>query len=63
LNTIQSKAPVAVGKIIETINAADTGNAGFEKEIACFGDCFETEDMKEGAAAFLEKRKANFTGK
>lgn len=63
LNTIQTKAPLAVGKIIETINAAGTGNAGFEKEIECFGACFETEDMKEGATAFLEKRKANFTGK
>lgn len=25
--------------------------------------CFSTEDMKEGTTAFIEKRKANFTGK
>jgi enoyl-CoA hydratase len=25
--------------------------------------CFSTRDMQEGMSAFLEKRKANFTGK
>jgi enoyl-CoA hydratase len=27
-----------------------------------FGECFATSDMKEGAIAFIEKRKANFKG-
>jgi enoyl-CoA hydratase len=31
--------------------------------VEVFGDCFVTANMKEGTAAFLEKRKANFTGK
>jgi enoyl-CoA hydratase len=70
LNTIMTKAPIAVGKIIECVNFAalsdssyNNGKSGYTKEIESFGDCFITEDMKEGTAAFLEKRKANFTGK
>ena len=69
LQIIMSKAPVAVGKIIECINIAvvsdsayTNGKTGYEKEIESFGDCFNTADMKEGTAAFLEKRKANFKG-
>jgi len=36
---------------------------GFLREQEAFGECFGTQDMKEGAAAFLEKRKAKFSGK
>lgn len=67
---IQSKAPIAVGKIIDCINVAvvsdsayTNGKSGYEKEIEAFGDCFDTEDMTEGTTAFLEKRKAAFKGK
>ena len=70
LTIIQSKAPIAVGKIIECINVAvvsdsayTKGKSGFDKEIEAFGECFITDDMKEGTAAFLEKRKAAFKGK
>jgi enoyl-CoA hydratase len=70
LTVIMSKAPIAIGKIIECVNVAvvsdsayTNGKSGFDKEVEAFGDCFVTEDMKEGTAAFLEKRKANFLGK
>ncbi len=62
--TIQSKAPVAVAKIIECINVGiENKENGFDKEVNAFGDCFVTDDMKEGTTAFLDKRKAIFTGK
>ncbi|HVS95868.1 MAG TPA: enoyl-CoA hydratase-related protein [Puia sp.] len=35
---------------------------GFLREQQAFGECFATEDMKEGASAFLEKRKPRFRG-
>jgi enoyl-CoA hydratase len=64
LQTIQSKAPIAVAKIIECINTGiENKENGFDKEVSAFGECFGTADMKEGTTAFLEKRKAVFTGK
>lgn len=36
---------------------------GLAYESAQFGLCFATQDQKEGMSAFLEKRKAAFTGK
>ena len=64
LQIINTKAPIAIAKCIEAANAVfnETIN-GFEAEITAFGDCFDTTDMKEGTAAFLEKRKPSFIGK
>ena len=64
LQIINTKAPIAIAKCIETANAVlDETKDGFAEEIKSFGECFDTADMKEGTTAFLEKRKAVFTGR
>lgn len=63
LKGIISKAPAAISCIIALTNAAAYGEKnGLQKEIDAFGELFATADMKEGVAAFLEKRKPVFKG-
>ena len=64
LDIINSKAPIAVGHCITSTNCVfDKQKDGYVTEVILFGECFATEDRKEGTTAFLEKRKANFQRK
>ena len=62
---ILSRGPVAVRTAKMAMNRGldlDLGNA-CTLEASLFAAGFSTADREEGIAAFLEKRKANFTGK
>jgi enoyl-CoA hydratase len=54
--------PLAVAAAIEAINGGldRTLDDGLELEAEVFGRTCATEDFKEGATAFLEKRKPDF---
>lgn len=62
LNLVKQRAPLAVSAAIKSIIASVNNDNGYATEIEAFGKCFETADFKEGVTAFVEKRKANFSG-
>jgi len=61
INKIALKAPLAIAKSIECINACEAGNGGYQAELNAFEYLTNTRDFREGATAFVEKRKPNFT--
>lgn len=63
--TVAEKAPLAAQLAKEAVRAAaeTTLREGLAIELRNFYLLFDTEDQKEGMRAFIEKRKAEFTGR
>ncbi len=61
LNKICTKAPLAIRESISAINAGFNQD-GFKAEVTSFGRLADSADFKEGALAFIEKRKPNWKG-
>lgn len=63
-NRLANAAPHAIASILESTVMGQEASleAGLALETARFSVCCSTQDMKEGTAAFIEKRPAKFQG-
>lgn len=63
IRKIMSKAPLAIGMVIDCVNAVFVSDEdGYQTEANSFARCVKSGDYKEGTSAFLEKRKPVFKG-
>ena len=62
---ILAVSPVAVAHCLAAVTGGDGQpiGRGLELEASLFGRCATSEDMREGVAAFLDKRPAQFPGR
>ena len=65
LGKVLANGPLALGLVLDAVDSGlDSGlEEGLRFEAAAFGISAATEDCREGTRAFLEKRRAAFTGK
>lgn len=63
ISKIMSKAPLAIGMIVDCVNSVFLSEEnGYQTEANSFARCVKSGDYKEGTSAFLEKRKPQFKG-
>jgi enoyl-CoA hydratase/carnithine racemase len=62
--TIATNAPISVTSMKMTVTEATKDEAQADRKAidASIAECFNSQDYKEGRAAFMEKRKPVFTG-
>ena len=63
IRKITAKAPLAIGMVIDCVNAVYRPEEnGYQTEANNFASCCKSEDFREGTSAFIEKRKPEFKG-